>query len=95
MPRNFRTPNPTAEVGVYSDTGLSMARSRSRWLCLAMLPGVLLLTLGVVFLVLWIGFDASSYQQVLLKEVSGWLGRPVRIEGVEVGFLPPRLCPLR
>ena len=68
-----------------------MARSRSRWLWLAMLPGVLLLTLGVVFLVLWIGFDASSYQEVLLKEVSGWLGRPVRIEGVEVGFLPPRL----
>ncbi len=91
MGRNFRTPNPTAEVGVYSDTGLSMARSRSRWLWLAMLPGVLLLTLGVVFLVLWIGFDASSYQEVLLKEVSGWLGRPVRIEGVKVGFLPPRL----
>ena len=68
-----------------------MARSRSRWLWLAMLPGVLLLTLGVVFLVLWIGFDASSYQEVLLKEVSGWLGRPVQIEGVEVGFLPPRL----
>ena len=68
-----------------------MTKTRSRWLWLGILPGVLLLTIGVAFLVLWIRFDASTYQEVLLRRLSGWLGRPVRIEGAELGFLPPRL----
>jgi len=68
-----------------------MARSRSKWLWLAILPGGLLLILGIVFLVLWIGFDATSYQDVLLRQLSGWAGRRVRVEDVQVGVLPPRL----
>ena len=68
-----------------------MKKARSTWLWLAILPGVLLLTLGIAFLALWIGFDASSYQDVLLRQLSGRLGRPVRVEDVEVGFVPPRL----
>ena len=58
---------------------------------LAILPGVFLLALAIASLVLWRGLDTSSFQEVLLGQLSLWLGRPVRIEGVEFGFLPPRL----
>ncbi len=68
-----------------------MAKIRIRWLRLALLPGVFLLAIGVAFLVFWIGFDATSYQEVVLRQLSSRLGRPVRVEGVGIDFLPPRL----
>ena len=58
---------------------------------LAILPGLLLLILGSAFLVLWIGFDGSSFQEVVLQQLSSRLGRPLRVEDVEIDFLPPRL----
>ena len=83
--------SPESMANCYTQARALMARSRSKWLWLAILPGGLLLILGIVFLVLWIGFDATSYQDVLLRQLSGWAGRQVRVEDVQVGVLPPRL----
>ena len=83
--------SPESMANCYTQARALMARSRSKWLWLAILPGGLLLILGIVFLVLWIGFDATSYQDVLLRQLSGWAGRRVRVEDVQVGVLPPRL----
>ena len=83
--------SPESMANCYTQARALMARSRSKWLWLAILLGGLLLILGIVFLVLWIGFDATSYQDVLLRQLSGWAGRRVRVEDVQVGVLPPRL----